>query len=123
MTLDGTDLYSTYGLRLSTVENHLSQPKRKKLLKINHYGEYGEKFNYEAKAITVRLFAVCSTKNDVKSLADDIRTMITASSGHSVVITEHGISMLNVVIRNGVKIDVTGQYLVTVVFTFEEVTV
>jgi acid stress-induced BolA-like protein IbaG/YrbA len=119
MTLDGEDLLYNYELRLMSVEGHLDMPRRKQIVKRAYFDTDDV---YEAAIVTVRLFGMYETVEDLRMVTDAIRDLMTDNATHTVTISEHSLAPFYAVARNGATIEIYGRYavVITIPFTITE---
>ena len=116
MILNGTNLLTTYGLKLSYLDSNISYPARKKLL--TRYEDYKtEARYYEGKKLTVTLIKKCTTKAQIMTIRDFFYNAVITTAQHLVTIPEHSIDEFTAVTREGAAVNITGN-LIQVKITF-----
>jgi hypothetical protein len=112
MTIDGVNILTTYNLKLSTVNGHISMPSRKKLFNYPTYREADIRF--EEKTFEVVLFGFYSSSTQLKSMVQGLQNILDAKVVHDVVIPRHLISK-KCVFKNGLSITAEANYTVATV--------
>lgn len=112
MTIDGVNILTTYNLRLSTVNNHLNMPSRKKLFNYPTYRAADIRF--EEKTFEVILYGFYSSSTQLKSMQQGLQNILDAKVVHDVAIPRHQINIKSV-FKNGVSITTEENYTIATV--------
>lgn len=104
MTINGTDI-STLGLRLVTVQNHLSHPARKRIL--TEPAMASASIRLQARTFSVILFGEFATRSALASVVASLNAMLTGNVTSYIIISEHQIAC-SAVLSGGAKVETFG---------------
>lgn len=94
MVIDGVDI-STFGLALSRLDDHLNQPKRKKVLQVPAFQANDNKF--ESKEALIHLVGVYPSKADMLTGIQGLQNLLKSSVLHTFIIPGHVVNFSGVV--------------------------
>ena len=107
VTFDGNDIYTTFGLRVSSVDGMEDREPFKNILP--YWSASAELSVKEEKTITVHLFGHFDTTGELVSAVTDLDSALYVGPRHTIIFTELDYS-LSVVAKDGFRSKYYGDY-------------